>query len=186
MNVVCARMHLRFMCMHIHVQLCVCAWYRSAKVGCSQQHRLLMHHLTDCQQGTFQQAPGGKQHLYSNLSRLTESEYYWPKIRDLRSPRTSTWLWGISVKQITDQQVSSTSVFFSFATCNKVDWGQSQLCFFRRKMGAYTLPLNPRSNGPVGLIDVKCLPRHVFSEDGFSNKKQSKRNVCVVCIRDFV
>lgn len=36
------------------------------------------------------------------------------------------------------------------------------------------------------LIDVKCRPSHVYSENGFSNKKLKERNACVVCIRDFV
>ena len=39
---------------------------------------------------------------------------------------------------------------------------------------------------PHGFDWWKKSPSHVFSEDDYSNKKQRERNVCVVCIRDFV
>lgn len=102
--------------MFSYVCLYVCAWCHSAKVGCSQQHPLLMHHLTDCQRGPLQQAPGGKSHLYSNLSRLTELEYYWPKITDLCSPRTNSRLCWIrnrlQISRFHHQLFFCTSCFF--------------------------------------------------------------------------
>lgn len=40
----------------------------------SPPSRLLMHRLAGCQRGSFKPAPGDTRHLYSNLSRITESE----------------------------------------------------------------------------------------------------------------
>lgn len=57
----------------------------------------------------------------------------------------------------------------------------SHSCLFHRKMEAYILPLNPCSNGPLALIDVKCLRSHAFSEDRFSKQKQRKIT-CLWCL----
>lgn len=105
-------------CMFIHILLCVCArdWNHSAKVVCSQQH--LLHHLTDCQQGPSSLTAGGKQHLCFNSSKLTKSEYYWPKIIILCSPATKMWL-----KDQCETDYRSAGIKQCLLLCSRVEGG---------------------------------------------------------------
>lgn len=143
---------------------------RAFVVCCSQQHPLLMHHLTDCQQGPFQKVPGGKLHLFSNLSRLRVGILL---THDHRPALPQNH--HLAVRDQCETDYRSAGFIDMFFFCNVTrQMEASHSCLFHRKMGAYILPLNPCSNGPMALIDVKCLCSHAFSEDRFSKQKQRK------------
>lgn len=94
--------------------------------------------------------------------------------------------WRISVKQITDQQFSSTSVFFF---CKKGD-GASLCCSFPTGDCEFILyPFNPSSNGPLDTMMFQVFLGKfsiLFKGHGFFKPTQRRINVRVVCITDFV
>lgn len=46
--------------------------------------------------------------------------------------------------------------------------------------------LNLCSKGSTDVIDVKCLPTHVYSEDGFSNTLAIEKRPSVLCDSEIV
>lgn len=114
-----------FVCPYPFSVMCafyVCAWCHSAKVGCSQQHPLLMHHLTDWQHGLSSRvlmATSISVLIYQDSESWNTTD---PRSQTCTPPEPTLHCEGSVWNRLHIIRVSSQSVFLQ---CNKVDRSQS-------------------------------------------------------------